>query len=684
MISRKRKTERRVSRGLFRLAAYGLFGVIFALSVTAMLLSGHINFQRFYDVGEICDVREVGGAGVAGLSYSGETNSYQVLDDVASKAYYIQSRENCWNYFYIKIDVLNAPELNVTFLGCDAAGAERFRADYALKDGDNYLAIGGQAFEQCRLAIERQKGTEFRIYKLRFFEKEIAVWGKKAWLIAAAVWVCFMAVGLLLSRKRRVPFVGALDAFIDLWQEIFCICGRGAIDIGKKCSEKGRRLIRVTLFLLFIWGSYYFFITDIYKQNKNLVYLFGGAVSVALAVFCFDKRPKKLPWHSRLVYLWVMVWGISIVSDVIVGKKNGEYLGIAMLLPVSFLFFAWHNMDRPKRLLEDFMDAIEISAWIRILHGFVFLPYGIDPRYGGIDQNPGILAMFLILSIVMFIAKVDQHTHLRRPRLKCLRYLIGIGITLQLIWHTQSIIGIGALAALGILYFGRFVLRQKMAPGKKKHFVVLGYAIVIGLSFVGANRIMSRNSDLQEEAAVVAERQMAPLQELIQEWHLFSEPVYAKSKIGESRVYEKLFRSTSMESLTSARNLYWAEYLRSMNLFGNKKEPFFWQSKHLGHNAPLSMGNWYGVLVIAPYLLLFAVALRCAYSKIHLHGDNSAAIFALGCIFGGICVSMGDNVEQPFLIHLWIALYLCIGFQFPSMRENPKNHRNIGASDLEE
>ena len=292
MISRKRKTERRVSRGLFRLAAYGLFGVIFALSVTAMLLSGHINFQRFYDVGEICDVREVGGAGVAGLSYSGETNSYQVLDDVASKAYYIQSRENCWNYFYIKIDVLNAPELNVTFLGCDAAGAERFRADYALKDGDNYLAIGGQAFEQCRLAIERQKGTEFRIYKLRFFEKEIAVWGKKAWLIAAAVWVCFMAVGLLLSRKGRVPFVGALDAFIDLWQEIFCICGRGAIDIGKKCSEKGRRLIRVTLFLLFIWGSYYFFITDIYKQNKNLVYLFGGAVSVALAVFCFEKAQK--------------------------------------------------------------------------------------------------------------------------------------------------------------------------------------------------------------------------------------------------------------------------------------------------------------------------------------------------------------------------------------------------------
>lgn len=671
-----------------------LFCAVLAFSVTAMIQAGHVNLFRFYDVGEICDiVCNDEGINAEGLLFDPASNSYQAQGDTASKSYLVQKKDNVFRYAYVKVRLFQADRLDIALIGYDSAANESYRCEYSLTEGDNYLSVGGHEIETCSFLIENQPGKTFAIDRLRFYEKEIAVWGKQAWLRAGLLWLLFFSVSLLLRaalllkrKKGRRP--SGFCRLVSFWQDLFLFCGLKACGICRGRSRRQVRLIRAGLFLMLIWGGYYFFMTELYLKNMNYVYMFAGVLFALLAVFCLEKEPKKLAWNRTIVFLWVVIWTMSVISDLITGKSQGAYLGLVMLGPFSFFLFAWHNMERPERLLDDFMDAVEVSAWLRIFLALAFDSYRPGERYLGIDGNPGICAMFLLVALVLFASRIERLLGRESLSARYFVYLAGTGILLQLFWHTQSVTGLAALSLLFLFYLGRLHLKRKFVWKKKRWLLMVFSVFAVLLSFFVMQEVMSRKLEpaasfaqgeeagetrlpssfaqgeeagKAREASSFAGRAEFPERET----DLFSEPVYAGSLITQSRIYQKLTNATSLETLTTGRNLYWGEFLRSMNLFGNKSKPYFWRGRHMAHNAVLGMGNQYGAFIMVPYAMFLILTLCKAARKAGMRSSHRA-VFVFGCLAGGIVTAMGDNVEQPFLLPLWLATYICAGSLFPS------------------
>ncbi len=147
--------------------------------------------------------------------------------------------------------------------------------------------------------------------------------------------------------------------------------------------------------------------------------------------------------------------------------------------------------------------------------------------------------------------------------------------------------------------------------------------------------------------------------------HPFTMPVQAAEEGNENRLLYKLTHSTSLESLTTGRTVYWKAYLRELNLWGHKHMAHFLGANRMPHNGYLAMMYRYGIFAAVPYILmvLFNLWFAFRYFRRHLFGDEYA-FFVLADMLCCFLLLFVENLELPFGWVCWYGMYVVMGIYF--------------------
>ena len=73
-----------------------IIGVIISLSIAAMLVSGHMNFDCFYDVGEIYDIANNQQMELYDASYDAENNLCRADSEHSGRYFWIYDKKTAW------------------------------------------------------------------------------------------------------------------------------------------------------------------------------------------------------------------------------------------------------------------------------------------------------------------------------------------------------------------------------------------------------------------------------------------------------------------------------------------------------------------------------------------------------------------------------------------------------------
>lgn len=645
-------------------AAWLLVGIIFSLSVAAMLRSGSFDLDCFYNVGEVYDIAGKQQREVYDASYDISENICRAESEHAGRYFLVYDEETKWRSLYFKAKLPDAESIQVTLECLDTTGTQVFWVQQEIVCGENQIPLPELNFSQGILWIDGQQGQQFLFYDMHLFERQAIKFARRGYFYAGVVFL-FYAITSVLCVKLFGQRVKKWNWYlpVDKMQEAYILVGD---HFGAKIrlAEETKYKIRTGLFVILFAYSYIAWESGNYNPGYRYHVLAGCILLLAIGLFSYEQPLHKVDWKNPLV-LSFFLFGIgTILSDAIVPKKTYAYVGWVLILVFSFVFFLWNNSKKQYHIIQNILDALEIVFWINAVVCLLFRPIQEGMRYSGTATNPGMYAMYMAVMLVMFFAKIEEEWQQEKFRIRFLRYVAGFAAAWCMLWKTQSMTAIGTMLLAGFALVLRMGLQRReiLQKGKKRR-IFAGIAVLVGSS-------LFFSWGLTHICTGLGWTEVFPYKALYisMEWkNPFVEQVYAAS---ENRVVRKLMSLTDIETLTSLRNLYWAAYARAMNLFGHTYKHIFWGETHWAHNGILWIAYYYGVFCAVPYILMFGCALVKAAKRVHIKVTAGAyEIVPFGMLVVLFMISMADNVEQPFGLIVWYLFYLMPGLLFETQKE---------------
>ena len=153
--------------------------------------------------------------------------------------------------------------------------------------------------------------------------------------------------------------------------------------------------------------------------------------------------------------------------------------------------------------------------------------------------------------------------------------------------------------------------------------------------------------------------------------------VYAadRNSLMNSRIFQKIFQATSLDSLTTGRIGIYQQMIANMNLWGHYYRLNVAGHKFLAHNELLGMAFRYGVFAIIPYTMFLWYLLRAAVKKFFYSCKKNPYVFSiLAMIVVALLKLMANQFEQPFRSMGWMTFYFWLGILFCKDEITGGNH----------
>ena len=632
-------------------------GIVISLSVAAMLVSGHMNLNCFYDVGEIYDIPRSGQVSTENVTYLTKEDLCVADTDHAARRFTVEDKGIAWKYLYLEAELDGKASIPVTIELKNQKQKTVACLDREIKEGNNIISLEGQQFYLGYIWLENQKGQKFLFNNIHLFEREPVFFLQDGMKYAVGIFALYLVVVGLWGTYGRWHLPERLGLTRRL-QKGYCCIGNFFWKF-KPDSGKVQDRVRTGLFFGLLIYTVVIYRLDVYYTHYPYHMLIGTVFIFLLGIFSIEKKLEMVHWDTPLVRYWLMFWIVTVISDILVKKRVMGYVGVVMILVMGFTCFVWNNMECPERIIKNLLDAIELAFWLNVPVCLLFFPFVEGTRYTGPMRNAALYGMYMVVAVVMFAAKVEEEWKKGDISTKFSRYVAGLAVAFYMLWKTQSATDVGVVGILACLYGIRIYLlreneyrkkREKKA-GKGTMYAIVFLAGSFLLIYVMASWGFSNVSRLFEKADVgIVEVEYEPpeIEEYIE---------------GGSRLANKLHQLRDIESVMSGRNLYWMEYLRGMNLWGHEYKAYFSGHSRWAHNQILWIAYYYGVMSIVPYLMLLIEGVREAARGVCLERGNYR-IVPIGMILGLLIISMVDNVEQPFGMIVWYLLYMMLGFLF--------------------
>lgn len=591
-----------------------MFGILISFMAAMMKASGGGQLNRFFAQGEVYEFSpETFMLSTDSCAYNEETGTYTVLKEKAVKRFPRIKKQKSWSYMVVNMSNLNRESVKVIFAFYDRDKVKLFEQENDLTDGENLIPIMyPEEFQRIKMILYDQKDLSFTLDAVRLQDREGGFATGSFLKYFAVVFAVYAVLSFLLLRCRGWDGYG----LIEYLQYIFILFGNClGRKMGGAVSGKARSRVRKGLFFLLFLHTIIFQALGLYGEED--FYRFGimGSVLILIliALFSWERTLDYVNWRKPLPIAWFSLWAGICISDFVVSKL-WKFSGYAAIFGISFFFFVWNQMERPKQMRNDLIRGLEWTFPPVVVYCMFFRQRTEGVSYHGAYCNQRDMALYLVVILIAFLAELFYSLVYSREK-KCLEtvaYICGGAVAVYLLWQTGAAMSIAAAGMALMVFFYKLLNRKRRARGKKLPLAVLcAVAAVLAVHF-----------------------SITEVPELL----------------GTNLVYER----EGFEVVD--RKVIWENYIRSLNLFGNEESLVIYEKNTMAFNGILEMAYRYGIFILIPYLGLLILSLeRTLREKGFLMTVTTVAF---------LMVLLTENVEQPFAHPLWLVFYLGMGIWF--------------------
>lgn len=651
---------------IFRNVIWMVIAMATAMVAALMVTSESNSLNHFYNGGSVYDVpsayRDLESPGI---TYDAGTGVLRITEDIAYKSFDLSGMKKKWNYIILDISKLNKDMLEGVIDYYNKGGTCVFSQPFVLNEGRNVLQSQEVSYASVALRFEGQNGTEFSVDKAQFRQKILHISRR----LFAAVFLLVFAVSVLILWFLHRLIGGRIKwyGFVELLQGIYILVGEAAGRLTEKMSSRRKSIFRICLFLFQIIYMQMVMNLQLYERDRyfKVQILVCSIIVIAIAMLCYEKKLVYCDWNNKLVGAWTVLWVMACISDFLVAKRYA-FLGYMMFFAIGFFYFMWNNMEDRRQIFREFAQAVILSFVVTTAFCFLCRPSGEGLRYLGSYYSPGMYAMYVLFVWIAIWADIDIRLGKSEPfGALAAAELAGAGLAGMLLWKTQSASGvIPAAVVIGIFAWKQLFLSGSIDAAKRGLRVMLAAAVIaIPVSMAGEWGLANIPGMLGTEVQFEKDEAFEAAQISIG-----TETVYAAETgetTGKSRIVKKLTDFASIEEFTSARNWYWAAYLREMNLVGHENKVNMWGKNRWPHNGFLAIMYRYGVFAGIPYAVM--VFLNLWYSwKYMMRNRKEYGFFLFAVSVASFILILMENLELPFAFLCWSAMYLLMGANFVS------------------
>lgn len=644
-----------------------MIGILISIAGTAMLISGSFNLKRFYDVGKVCDIPEMERTVWSGAQFNYETGHLEFLEEKVIKNIVMEGgKQRRWNYLYITVSIPENEDLELQITCRDKTGADVYQKNQTLVTGKNCITTEDVNYSSTILEIQGKVGNKVGIEKIQFREQEEVFTWHQAVMYFSLIFVGYVIIiwiGKKIIDKKNKKIHFSLDPFLkglELW---FIRIGDTLGGMAGEMSKTLKKRIRVGVILFLFFYMQIMSMTSLYlKESLFKWHMLVCIIAVILlCIFSWERPLQRIHCNKRFVKIWFIFWVMAAISEFVVPKRFG-YQGLIMIFVVTPFFLIWNNMEDRDEILRNFQSALEWWFWINVPLCYFKSPYTEGIRYLGISKNPNIWAMSLIFVSAVFLGKAEKYSDKKGLKNKCHGVLnfVAIGILWDFIVKTGSSSGLIPMVIMSVFWGMRQLVKMRKQDAGGERILYLAGGILIVIFFTCINDWALRNI-ADENTITQSDYELEVFNENMQ---FFSLKVQASEleKVKNNRVYQKIFYSGSMESFTTGRTLFWKEYIRDLNLWGNTFAPTLRGRRISSHNAMLAVAYRYGIFSIIPYSILIVYYLFYAFKYREQAEEKEGMEFFIKSVAVNVVIlMMMENVEFPFYYISWYAFYFIIG-----------------------
>lgn len=645
-----------------------LTGLIFSASVATMCISEKFNLNKFYDVGDICEVL-YSNLLVSGTDWVYDANEWrsEISSENAAFSFGLMQPDCEWKYMKVQLGNMNVPEVKWHFYFYNSAYEVTGEQEVILTDGENLYELDAGKFSFVNITAEGQTGTKFCLERVNFYENEpVFEMGKYIAYMMLFLGIYFIVVFLLwkiFSKK-----ISGINVYAPV-----CLLEDCYIEIGKvlhkimpftfSMPENILSRIRTILWLcMFIFMTVIDDTSNYKKVGYNYLLIVCSFILLLLAAFMMKKPLRRLYWKNKMVLCWFILWIMASVSDLFV-YKDFHYTGYIMIFVIGFFAFVWGNMKHRTQVIWEMINAIRLSFLLACVFCVLFRPLIDGIRYSGINNNPIPFAIYLNMVIISFCASL-----LKRQKIKVKYYIwkeivdiAAILAALYMEWRTQSTFSIILLPLVLLAFFVKSIhfdirFKNRKFAGCLLLIVLLAFPVFLSVDW------SLRNVAVKYGTQIIFDNDL--FKDVAQNYYLPGTQVVYASGTEKSRIAEKLGSSKNLDQLTSGRTQYYKVYLRNMNLLGHSGSAYFYGAKHQAHNALIMIAYRYGVFVVIPYFMLMVYFFASAVKALWKNQEKIAFWFLFVISWCVGIMMMCDNVEQPFRWICWVVYFVGMGYFF--------------------
>lgn len=639
-------------------------GILMSWMLTAMYLTESINLQCFYDVGNIYDIaqlyyRQPGFQWV----YDDEEKIIRTEGNDASCYFHVNSRQKNWNYLYLTLRELDV-ESQWQFEFCGEDGKTLFTKSLAVQDGRNILQL--EEGEIYAVNVIVNEPSLFSIKRIQFRERlQNFEWAQMPWtfirVLIAYVLVVFIIYGFVQYYVRMKQPKSIKGIWVVVIQKMYVSILECMGQLSQGISKAARSGLRKLLFLAILLIPYI-----VYRMGYSALLVVRREILLLtvclllISILCWGRGRQRVDWTNPLVYSWMILWMMVLVSDFVMGRTI-QSASILMMGAMAFFYMAWNSMKRTERLTRDLLASLRYLYWAGSVYCLFFRPYEPGYRYTGIYGNSNLFAGYLVTVNIAFLANMSEN--LGKEKLKK-RVLAENVLGLVTIWGflqmTESVTSLVAyVAEWTVFVWGQFPVEKRKSYQRNLKRVVAMSLICIVIVGISGRWCLSNIPRVWEVQLEEQERQPLTGQNPLT---LVAEA--AGQKAAGSGLSERLrYKITSGEwfDLFAGRDEIWKNYIRNWNLFGHygNLESLDGKVMH-AHNALLQMMNDYGIFIAVPFLCMLYYSLKYGIKAVFV--KKKFGLFFLLAAVNYIVQGLAENT--PYLSYSWLVYYIALGGLF--------------------
>lgn len=620
---------------------------ILCLSVVCGLavISGSYSLTNTYDAGKVCDVRYG--------SFSTQLSPGSDMDCFWAVTY---DETYNWNYLYLNIDDADFDKTIFEFQQYNGQTAGAVTTE-EVTVGYNEIKLSGELCDTVKITATGDENISLTVGFMEFRENKFAFSLSKYLMYVGLFILIFTflsAAVILLFRKKNWK----IDWYapIDFLQDVYMSFGNRLVKISVRVSHKIKCFLRIAalicwmFWIMLIYNMGKYMLTAYFKYNVLLFCI----TMLLFAISLIEKPLEKKNWDKPLVHAWLWISIGMCVSEFFISKRFC-ILGYVNFTVFGFYYFVWSNLKDRDQVIEEIMKAFKIAFLISLCFTLICRPrvetYGLI----GHTWNPNIYGIFCGIVLMAFFSSIRKNLMKKNGKILFVVNVLGSMASLSFVILAGSRAGfIVAMPGL-IFFFADYISIIKRGQIKLMQgslgviiYIVGFYTMHVALSWATVN---------------------LPVMQMVFPWDDGVVPSEAAQNIislgMETPAVQQIIFNENIGNFLTARNLYWAEYLRNINFLGHDYYPIIWGGARYPHNGILGMVYRYGILIAAPYIIMFLNMCILSFRK-YLKERNEASVsfYVWICAIGISLCMLVENFERPLLATEWLWWYWCIGFFF--------------------